>query len=107
MPNISFIKLSGKLLASVYYKQYFCLVKELDLSDNRLTCIDGLLPYLVNCEMLKLDDNLITELKYLCKRITLGGKKLKLLSLKRNPICQNESLKKQIKEAQLGEVVQF
>ena len=84
------------------------MVRELDLSSNRITSIDGILPYLVECQTLNLDDNLIEELAYVeSNENTLGGQKLKILSLRRNPICQSENIVKKIQESPLGKIVLF
>ena len=89
------------------------MVQELDLSSNRITSIDGLLPYLVECQILNLDDNLIEELACVennalpRNKNTVGGQKLKVISLKRNPICEREELVRKIKETPLGKMVLF
>ena len=84
------------------------MVQELDLSSNRITSIDGLLPYLVECQKLNLDDNLIEELAYVESNETpFGGQKLKILSLKRNPICQSEKFARKIQESPFGKIVLF
>ena len=87
------------------------MVQELDLSSNRITSIDGFLPYLIKCEKLVLDDNLIEELSYFDDKKqrndgkNLGGKKLRILSLKRNPICENETIIRRISDSALNKIV--
>ena len=89
------------------------MVQELDLSSNRIISIDGLLPYLLECQKLILDDNLIEELAYAescaltSNKKTVGGQKLTVLSLKGNPICQSENIVTKIKETPFGKIVLF
>ena len=59
-----------------------------------------------------MDDNLIEELTYVENELisnenAVGGQKLKVLSLKRNPICQSENFIRKIKETSFGKVVLF
>jgi len=110
--NTSSICLSNNRLSSIYYQQYFCLVQELDLSSNRITSIDGLLPYLVECHTLILDNNCIEEISYIeeetkCNHKVVGGQKLKVLSLKKNPIGEDENVISKIKESWLHGIVIF
>merc|ERR1712141_606346 len=98
----SLVSLSDKGLSSIYHPQFFCLVQEIDLTSNKITSVEGLLPYLIECKKLILDDNLIEELDYIdsfdendqTRRI---GKNLKMLSLKRNPIVANDAVINKVK----------
>ena len=88
-------------------------MKELDLSSNRIRSVDGFLPYLIECETLILDDNLIDNIKYNGSAEhkdsgkILGGQKLKRLSLKRNPIAQDKDTIANIQDCVLKNIVIF
>lgn len=105
--------LSNRGLSCIYYHQYFSLVKELDLSSNRIRSVDGFLPYLIECESLILDDNLIDNLQHnggtehKSSEKLLGGQKLKRLSLKRNPIAQDKDMIAKIQDSTLNKIVIF
>lgn len=111
--NASLVNLSNRGLSCIYYPQYFCLVKEIDLSSNRITSINGFLPYLIECESLILDDNLIEDIAYNgdsekhSDGNIIGGQKLKRLSLKRNPISQDENMVSKIQDSPFNEIVIF
>ena len=108
----SVVNLSDKGLSSIYHPQYFCLVQEIDLTSNKITSVEGLLPYLIECKKLILDDNLIEELDYIdsfdendqTRRI---GKNLKMLSLKKNPIVANDAVINKVKNSVLKDIIQF
>ena len=71
-----------------------------------------MLPYLIECKKLILDDNLIEELEYIdsfdendqTRRI---GRNLQMLSLKRNPIVANDAVINKVKNSVLKNIVQF
>ena len=71
-----------------------------------------MLPYLIECKKLILDDNLIAELDYIdsfdendqTRRI---GKNLKVLSLKRNPIVANDAVTKKVNTSVLKDIIQL
>ena len=71
-----------------------------------------MLPYLIECKKLILDDNLIEELDYIdsfdendpTRRI---GKNLKMLSLKRNPIVANDAVTNKVKASVLKDIIQL
>lgn len=81
------IDLSNKGLTSVsYFKELFAFANSINLTKNNLKSVDALLPYLINCRELFLDDNVIQN---------DGGKiqniSLKTLSIKTNPISNDDS----------------
>ena len=71
-----------------------------------------MLPYLIECKKLILDDNLIEELDYIdsfdendqTRRI---GRNLQMLSLKRNPIVANDAVINKVKNSVLKDIIQF
>ena len=71
-----------------------------------------MLPYLIECKKLILDDNLIEELDYIdsfdendqTRRI---GRNLQMLSLKRNPIVANDAVINKVKTSVLKDIIQF
>ena len=111
------IDLSGRLLSSVYFKQYFCLIQDLDLSSNQLKSIDNVLPYLVECKTLNVDNNLIEDITHFCEtpmeinggegHSKCGGRKLKTLSVKGNPISLNEIVLRRITKNEFSHIFVF
>ena len=71
-----------------------------------------MLPYLIECKKLILDDNLIEELDYIdsfdendqTRRI---GRNLQMLSLKRNPIVANDAITNKVKTSVLKDIIQL
>ena len=71
-----------------------------------------MLPYLIECKKLILDDNLIEELDFIdsfdendqTRRI---GRNLQMLSLKRNPIVANDAVTNKVKTSVLKDIIQF
>lgn len=71
-----------------------------------------MLPYLIECKKLILDDNLIEELDYIdsfdendqTRRI---GRNLQMLSLKRNPIVANDAVTNKVKTSVLKDIIQL
>ena len=70
-----------------YFKELFAFANSINLTKNNLKSVDALLPYLINCQELFLDDNLVIQ--------NDGGKiqniSLKTLSIKTNPISNDDS----------------
>ena len=85
----------------------------LDLSSNRIKSINGLLPYLIECHTLLLDDNIIEHLRCIESELpnadasTVASGKLKVLSLKRNPIEKNQNSVSKIRNSVLKDIVVF
>ena len=71
-----------------------------------------MLPYLIQCKKLILDDNLIEELDYIdsfdendqTRRI---GRNLQMLSLKRHPIVANDAVTNKVKTSVLKDIIQL
>lgn len=78
------LSLSSLSLTRVAYPERLCMVRELDLSNNFLRKTT-FIPFLRICETLVLDDNEIEELYGLT-----NSHRLHKLSLKNNPIQENE-----------------
>ena len=107
------INLSNYKLSSLYHKQYFCHVNFLDLSCNRIKSIDMLLPYLIECHTLVLDDNEVEKLECIDSDLPKNDvknklpEKLKILSLKRNPIEKDVTIVSKIKSSVWCDIVVF
>jgi len=107
------INLSNYKLSSLYHKQYFCHVNFLDLSCNRIKSIDMLLPYLIECHTLVLDDNEIEKLECIDIESSKNDaknklpEKLRLLSLKSNPIEKDRNIVSKIKSSEWRDIVLF
>ena len=103
------IDLSNCKLSSIYHKQYFCHIKYLDLRCNRIKSIDNLLPYLIECHTLLLDDNFVEHLDCIensnSKFVSTGN--LKHFSLKNNPIENNQNIVSLIRNSVLSDIVIF
>ena len=56
------LDLSSRDLTRIYFKERLSICRVVDLSKNKLSSVDGLLPYLVNCTRLCLDENLVSSL---------------------------------------------
>jgi geranylgeranyl transferase type-2 subunit alpha len=82
------IDLCNKGLTTVYYKERLAFMTKVNLSGNMLKNVDSLLPYLLKCQELILDNNEIHKINNI-PLSSCCGKKLKYLSLKSNPICDN------------------
>ena len=81
------LDLSGQDLTRVYFKERLANIQSLNLSNNKLTSVDALLPYLIECRQLNLDDNLI-------EKIDDGfdqNSRLEEVSIRRTPLAQNVS----------------
>ena len=85
--DFSIFNLRGMGLTRLYHTHFFSAVSRVDLSNNRLTDMNGL-AFLVTCRELYLDGNLLTEVEedILCLI------QLRLLSLKDNLIEREGSL---------------
>ena len=81
------LDLSGQDLSRVYFKERLAIVQSLNLSNNSLKSVDALLPYLVECQQLNLDDNLIEEIN---EGIDCNSS-FKEVSIRRTPLAQNLS----------------
>ncbi|KAI6654665.1 Geranylgeranyl transferase type-2 subunit alpha-like [Oopsacas minuta] len=85
--DFSHLNLSGLGLTRLYHTHFFSAVSILDLSNNRLTNMQGL-SVLVTCQELNLDGNLLTEVE----EDILFLIRLRILSLKSNLIEKEDSL---------------
>ena len=85
--EFSAINLSGLGLTRLYHTHFFSAVSRVDLSNNRLTDMNGL-AVLVTCRELNIDGNLLTEVEedILCLI------QLRLLSLRNNLIERADTL---------------
>ena len=76
------VDLSNQELTSVsYFKELFAFSHKINLSNNQLKSVDTLLPYLINCQVLILDNNEIQKMEQ-----NLLKHSLATLSLKSNPL---------------------
>ena len=81
------IDLSNQGLTSVSnFKELFAFANSINLTKNNLKSVDALLPYLISCQELFLDDNDIQNID----RSSIG-KSLESLSIKSNPISNDVS----------------
>ena len=81
------VDLSNHELTSVsYFKELFAFSHKINLSNNQLKSVDTLLPYLINCQVLILDNNEIQKMEQ-----TLLKHSLATLSLKSNPLSADFS----------------
>ncbi len=81
------LDLSGQDLTRVYFKERLANIESLNLSKNKLKSIDALLPYLIECRRLNLDDNLIENIDDGFDQ----NSSLQEVSICRNPLAQNLS----------------
>ncbi len=81
------LDLSGQDLTRVYFKERLAIVQSLNLSSNNLKSVDALLPYLVECRRLNLDDNLIEKID---EGINLNSSLVEV-SIRQTPLAQNLS----------------
>ena len=81
------LDLSGQGLTRVYFKERLANIQSLNLSNNKLTSVDALLPYLIECRQLNLDDNLIEKIDDGFDR----NSRLEEVSIRRTPLAQNVS----------------
>ncbi len=81
------LDLSGQDLTRVYFKECLAIVQSLNISNNNLKSVDALLPYLLECRRLNLDNNLIEKID---EGIDLNSSLVEV-SIRQTPLAQNLS----------------
>ena len=76
--------LSGLGLTRIYFKERLAVCRRVDLSKNKLSSVDTLSAYLLNCETLCLDDNPISSFGEFRE-----GTPLREVSIRRTPLAEN------------------
>lgn len=90
----SIVDLSCQNLTCIYFKERLCAAKEINLTSNKLKLIETLLPYLVCCEKLILDGNLIESFA----KVGVSSK-VKEVHLKDTPLSKNVAELNRAREA--------